>query len=145
MNLRPCAGILIVIIALSTVGHAQSATGRGREVIGFGNWGHPGVVFTVSEDGIGLSEPCFGSGRITGPIELDAQGHFDIEGSYRLNNPIPEAPFHPARFVGQLRGKHLAITVLSLDPSIELIRTYSLRHGGRLGHINCDVEGAGVQ
>ena len=79
-----------------------------------GNWGGDHAGLQVTEKGARLELDC-AHGSIEGPIALDAQGSFDVPGTY-----VPEAPgpvrrdgdrASAVRYAGKLDGETLRLTV----------------------------------
>jgi hypothetical protein len=55
-------------------------------------------------------------GDVTGPIELDSDGRFTINGSYVLRAyPVAIGPSLPAQFSGQVTGRTLTLAVAVND------------------------------
>ena len=80
-----------------------------------GTWGSDSVGVIVGDTAVHLHIKCT-FGDVSGRIPVDADGSFDIAGSYMLRAyPIAIGPPVPARFTGQVRGVQVTITVTVND------------------------------
>jgi hypothetical protein len=80
-----------------------------------GTWGSDSAGVIVSDTSMHLHIKCT-FGDVSGRIPVDADGSFDVAGSYMLRAfPIAIGPPVPARFTGQVRGVHVTITVTVND------------------------------
>ncbi len=80
-----------------------------------GNWGGDSAGMIVGDTALHLHIACT-YGDVSGRIALDADGRFDVAGSYMLHAfPIAVGPSVPARFVGRLSGTSATITVTVND------------------------------
>ena len=58
-------------------------------------------------------------GDVSGRVAVDANGRFDVQGSYMLRAyPVSVGPAVPARFVGRVEGSDLTVTV-TVDDTVE--------------------------
>ncbi|MEP6619790.1 MAG: hypothetical protein ABJE47_10755 [bacterium] len=80
-----------------------------------GSWGAKGAGLIVSDTAVHLHVGCT-YGDVSGRIPLDADGRFDVSGTYMLHAyPVTIGPTVPARFVGQLHGSVVSMTVTVND------------------------------
>lgn len=60
-------------------------------------------------------------GDASGPIRVDAGGHFDAPGLYNVDAyPVDRGILHPARFTGQVTGQTMVLTVVLTDTTRQL-------------------------
>lgn len=109
---------LAIAVAAATLVSCSAPTDipfKDQTVLPLGSWGGKGAGLIVSDTAAHLHIGCT-YGDISGRIPLDASGHFDVAGSYMLRAyPITVGPAVPARFVGQLSGSVVSITVTVND------------------------------
>jgi len=80
-----------------------------------GNWGSDGAGMIVGDTAMHLHIKCT-YGDVSGRVPVDANGRFDVAGSYMLRAyPIAVGPTLPARFSGRLAGAIATITVTVND------------------------------
>jgi hypothetical protein len=80
-----------------------------------GTWGGDSAGLIVGDTATHLHVACT-FGDISGRIPIDANGRFDVAGSYMLRAyPITIGPSVPARFVGRLDGSTVTVTVTVND------------------------------
>jgi hypothetical protein len=83
--------------------------------IAIGTWGGDTAGMIVSDTSFHLHIGCT-FGDASGRVPLDANGRFDVSGSYMLRAfPIAIGPTVPARFTGQVDGSRLTITATVND------------------------------
>lgn len=122
---------LAAVLVLSCSGPSEPGS-----VLGFGVWGGERANLIVGPDSVRAEFDC-ASGRLDAPIVLDAQGRFDVGGTYRLEAGPVFAPV-PARWTGTLTtvrgGSQVALTVTVLDPRADPLQLgpYHLMSGVRL-------------
>jgi hypothetical protein len=121
---------------------AQSAKTAGGTTLPPGRWAQKRGVLDSRLGTVAFIEPCVGNGFVPDPVVLDEAGRFDVEGQFRFNSPVPEAPYFRARYVGQLRGRRMALTIISLDPEHPFVRAYVLRKGAKASFRGCPDEDA---
>ncbi len=86
--------------------------------IAVGTWGGDSTGFIVGDTAAHLHIACT-YGDVSGRIPLDANGQFDVSGSYMLRAyPVAVGPAVPARFVGRLDGATLTVTV-TVDDTVQ--------------------------
>ena len=85
----------------------------------------------VSSSGASIEYDC-ASGKIDGPIVLDANGGFSARGSYVPEHGGPrrgdDASASRARYTGRVRGASMRLTV-SLEQSKTPLGAFTLRRG----------------
>lgn len=83
--------------------------------IALGMWGGDSAGMIVSDTAMHLHIACT-SGDVSGRVPVNANGEFDVMGSYALRAyPIMVGPTLPARFVGRLAGDRVTLTVTVND------------------------------
>lgn len=125
-------------------GEKEKARGDMKENIGGrvaeGTWGGDHIRVEVSaEGGVGAEvEYDCARGKISAPLDVDAEGRFDLSGTHVREGPGPirvgiTPPTRPARFAGRISGEEMTLTVTLTDTSQE-IGVFNLRRGseGRL-------------
>ncbi|HKD17826.1 MAG TPA: hypothetical protein VKG23_08145 [Thermoanaerobaculia bacterium] len=92
-------------------------------------WGGDHVGVTASRDGMRLDFDC-AHGTIDGPIALDADGRFDVRGTYTKESPGPVRPGasggEAARYVGRIDGDAMTLAVV-LVGSDEKVGSFTLQ------------------
>ena len=81
-----------------------------------GVWGGQGVAVRIGGSGAEIELNC-ARGAIDGPVRLDAEGRFDVAGTFERGRPGPirmgEAPkAEPARYRGTRSGQTLSFEVI---------------------------------
>jgi hypothetical protein len=80
-----------------------------------GIWGTRDAGFIVSDTSAHVHIGCT-YGDVHRAIALDAQGRFDVTGEYNVNAyPVDLGILHPARFIGQVEGSRLTLTIVLSD------------------------------
>lgn len=80
-----------------------------------GTWGGDDAGLIVSDAGAHAHIGCT-NGDVVGEIVPDETGRFDIAGEYNINAyPVDMGIRHPARFIGQVNGRSLSLTVVLTD------------------------------
>ena len=107
---------LICTVAAALIGCASSAALPPSDgELALGNWGGDGAGMIVSDTAMHLHIKCT-YGDVSGRIPVDADGRFDVAGSYMLRAyPIAVGPTVPARFTGRLDRASVTITVTADD------------------------------
>lgn len=97
---------------------AATACGHERDrlvQVPFGTWGGEDAALIVGQDGAHAHIGCT-KGDVKGVIPLDADGRFDVDGSYNVNAfPVDLGVLHPARFTGVTDGRSLKFSVRLTD------------------------------
>ena len=109
-----------------------------------GTWGGPHLILTVTASGATLEFEC-AHGAIDQEIALDANGRFDVRGTYEGEagaatdisishedgNGVSKATTstgHPARYTGRVTGQTMTLTVTLTDPE-NTLGTFTLTSG----------------
>ena len=104
---RPLAPLLVAACALFEV--ADEARLR------IGTWGGKDAGMIVTDSGAHVHVGCT-AGDVPVPITVDAQGRFDVQGSYNLTiHPIASGILLPARFTGEREVLALSLTIMVDD------------------------------
>ena len=104
------------VVAAGAASTTAIATSDGTLAVG--TWGGDTAGMIVQDTAVHLHVGCT-FGDVAGRIAVDANGSFDVAGSYRLRAyPIAIGPTLPARFVGHLDGTTLAVSV-TVDDTIQ--------------------------
>lgn len=130
--------VATMIVLLSGVTLAQGPVDPGPEgVLPIGRWAQKRGQLSTRNQAVTFIDPCVGNGFLPSVVPVDSDGRFDVEGTFRFSTPVPEAPYFPVRYVGQLRGTHMALAVISLDPEHPFVRAYQLRKGRKASFRGC--------
>ena len=79
--------------------------------LALGTWGGDSTGIIVGDTAFHLHIACT-YGDVSSRIPIDANGNFDVAGSYMLHAyPITMGPSMPARFIGHLDGATVTVTV----------------------------------
>jgi hypothetical protein len=105
-----------------------------------GIWGGKHISLEVSEQGAKIEYDC-ANGTIDKKIILDKNHRFNVLGTHTEEHggPLREnnAPnSYPARFVGQIKGKQMTLTIKRKDNN-KVIGTFKLIHGGESFLVKC--------
>jgi hypothetical protein len=97
-----------------------------------GLWGGDHVRMTVAETGASIEFDC-AHGTVEETPRSDAEGHFELAGTYVPEHPGPiregeQEDRHPARYSGKTDGSTLTVTVTLLDQDQQL-GPYTLTYG----------------
>lgn len=95
-----------------------------------GEWGGEHVSLTITDAGSSLLFDC-ASGTISGPFTVDADGHFDLRGTYTPGTggpePIDPPPAQAATYSGRVLAQDMTLTV-AVDGDLPDF-SYELRQG----------------
>ena len=114
----------------------KSASEQGNEPPDGETWGGEHVRLVLKSGGADLEFDC-AHGEITVPLKPDAQGHFDLQGTFqREGGPIRvDGPTkgRPVRYVGQMKNDSMTFQIHLTDPD-QTTETFTLSRGseGRL-------------
>jgi len=102
-----------------------------------GTWGGSHIRADITDNGARFEFDC-ATGAIDGPIVLDAQGQFEITGTFAAEHGGPvrrdeESSARPARYAGNVKDEEMTLTITDVKTK-EVIGKFTLRHGsnGRL-------------
>jgi hypothetical protein len=101
-----------------------------------GSWGGQGISITVEDDAATIEYDC-ATGKISGPLKVDTNGRFALNGTHvrEHGGPIREGERSevPASYTGWTDGKKMTLRVTATD-SKEVIGDYELEYG-RAGRV----------
>lgn len=113
----PAAAVLL--LALAGLG-----AGDGQHAVAAGAWGGNHAVLTLTESGGRIEFDC-AHGTIDEPVTVNAEGLFDVRGTYSREHGGPirrgeEEERRPARYSGTVRDETmtLTITVTGITPAV---------------------------
>jgi hypothetical protein len=97
-----------------------------------GLWGGMHVRMNVGGDGVELEFDC-ARGSVSAPFKTDAEGRFDLPGTYTREGPGPirigrEPTAAPAHYSGRVEGSKMTLSV-RLDEPAQALGHYSLTRG----------------
>lgn len=102
-----------------------------------GGWGGVGIQLVVRGDGAEIEYDC-ANGSLDGPLALDGEGNFSINGTHTREHGGPirineKSQSRPARYTGRVQGQSMSLTV-TIDGASEALGTFTLTRGtpGRL-------------
>jgi hypothetical protein len=108
---------LLCVVACLLVACSSSSTSLPPfdGALPLGMWGGNNTGMIVGDTAMHLHIGCT-FGDVSGRVPIDANGQFDVQGSYMLRAyPITIGPPVPARFTGRLNGATATITVTVND------------------------------
>lgn len=80
-----------------------------------GTWGGANAGLIANDSAAHVHIGCT-LGDLTGPLHIDADGRFDATGLYNVSAfPVDRGILHPARFIGQIIGRTMTLTVVLTD------------------------------
>ena len=80
-----------------------------------GTWGGENAGLIVTNNDVHVHVGCT-LGNATGPIRADANGRFEVTGTYNVDaHPVDRGILHPATFRGQIVGETMTLTVTLTD------------------------------
>lgn len=105
-----------------------------------GSWGGNHLRLSVRGDGADLEFDC-AHGSISAPFVLDAEGGFDLPGTYTREGPGPirigrEPTARPARYAGRVEDSRMTLTV-KLEGSDKSLANYTLTRGDEGRVVKC--------
>lgn len=96
----------------------NSLAPRAGELV-VGTWGGDNAGLVADDTSAHVHIACT-YGNVPGPVRLDRQGRFDVAGEYVLRAyPVAVGPPLPARFVGSVSGRFLALRVTVDDTTAD--------------------------
>lgn len=111
------AGLAVLVLALACAG-SPSETVTPPTQLPVGTWGADGAGVVVADTLAHVHIGCT-KGDFPLPASLDADGRFNVPGSYILRAyPVQRGPSLPARFAGVVRGSSLTLSV-AIDDTVE--------------------------
>ena len=105
-----------------------------------GVWGGAHLRMNVSGEGASLDFDC-ANGQIAAPFVADAEGGFDLPGTYTREGPGPirigrEPSARPARYTGRVEGERMTLSV-RLEGSATPLAEFTLTHGSEGRVVKC--------
>jgi hypothetical protein len=127
MLMSACA--LIVTVGCAAAGPTR---GNGAERVKTGTWGGTGAALKVTDAGAKIESDC-ANGQIPGPLTLDADGRFAVEGTWTAEHAGPvridEEPVAArVRYSGLVSGSTMTLDV-SLIESGQSLGSFTLKLG----------------
>jgi hypothetical protein len=106
---------LILAIAWLVAACSGGSTAPSDGLLPLGMWGGENNGMIVGDTAVHVHVGCT-YGDVSGRVRLDANGQFDVAGSYLLRAfPIAVGPTMPARFAGRVDGPRATLTVTVND------------------------------
>jgi len=126
------AALLLPNLALCGAAETKGGRAVAGEKLAVGVWGGDHVRMEVVVGGVNFEFDC-GAGQTGAPVVPDAEGRFDLKGTFNAQHGGPirrdeEANARPARYSGRVRGDTLTLTVTLNEPE-EDGGTFTLRRG----------------
>ena len=105
-----------------------------------GLWGGAHLRLNVSGDSATLEFDC-AHGEISAPFVFNAEGRFDLPGTFTREGPGPirigrEPTARPARYAGRVEGERMTLNV-KLEGSDKSLGQYTLTHGDEGMVVKC--------
>ena len=112
------AGLLLLVAAVAVLSCASTApVVPADSLIPLGTYGGDSGGMIVGDTALHLHIGCT-LGDVSGRVPVDAQGRFDVAGSYMLRAyPITVGPTVPARFTGSIDGDRIVVTA-TIDDTV---------------------------
>src|SRR3954468_6516113 len=116
---RLLALVLVVIAAVALLSCAAAVPVVPADLrIPLGTYGGDSGGMIVGDTAMHLHIGCT-FGDVSGRVPVDANGRFDVAGSYTLRaDPVTVGPSLPARFTGTLDGNRVVVTA-TIDDTVE--------------------------
>lgn len=125
MFFRKSVWVLILLLIAFTTARTQK-----MQRIASGQWGGEHISIKVGTRSAEVEYDC-ATGRIDGPLTVDADGNFNLRGIHRMERGGPvradeTVKEHPATFIGTIKGNTMTLTLKleGLDPE-----TFTLERG----------------
>lgn len=85
-----------------------------------GTWGGDNAGLIVTDSLVHVHIGCT-LGDASAPILAGPGGDFEVVGSYNIDaHPVDRGIIHPARFIGQIAGRTMTLTVELTDTTVRL-------------------------
>ena len=112
---RAVWGMLLGAAATTAACTRNELTPPAGSQIALGTWGGDGAGVIATDSLTHVHIGC-SFGDVVGRVVLDAEGRFNVSGSYMLRAyPIAVGPMVPAQFFGRVQGSTLTIAVAVND------------------------------
>src|SRR5215467_4906952 len=109
---RNCIGVLVVLMLLMI-----SATARIQKMrhISMGMWGGQHISMKVGTKSATIEYDC-ANGVIDGPLVIDADGNFKLQGKHHMQHGGPiradeSSEGQPATYTGSIKGDEMTLTL----------------------------------
>jgi len=113
MPARASSGTVLALALIGWACSGDSVAGPGPRFVPEGVWGGRGARLEVTAEGGEVEFDC--AHGAMGPLELDDEGRFEVEGTHTLEGPgpvrLPGPPPEPALYTGELDGDELTLSV----------------------------------
>ena len=107
------ARILLLPFVIATLACSAATSTPIYEVVG--TWGGDNAGMIVTGADVHVHIGCT-LGDATGPIRPDADGRFELPGTYNVDaHPVDRGIIHPASFSGRIVGATMTLTVTLTD------------------------------
>jgi hypothetical protein len=114
-TMRGRLALITLLAAVGAAGCASTSETLTANPLALGTWGGDSAGMIVSDTALHLHIACT-FGDVSGRIPVDANGTFDVQGSYSLHvYPVAVEPAVPARFVGHVNGSTATVVVTVND------------------------------
>ena len=128
--------MLVMIVGAMSIGISQTAERRIAE----GSWGGDQINVKVEGSTATIEYSC-AHGTISGPLVLDGNGHFRLEGTHTRERGGPSrsdesANSKPAIYTGTVNGKTMTLTV-KLKETDDTIGTFKVVLGEEARLFRC--------
>jgi len=145
-----CAALLLACGAAFAGGDGAAQRGRGTKRraavraeegrVAKGLWGGAHLRMSVNGAGAHLEFDC-AHGEISAPFRIDAEGRFDLAGTYTREGPGPirigrEPTARPARYAGRVEGGRMTLSV-RLEGADKPLGEYTLARGDEGRVVKC--------
>ena len=107
--------LLAVLIAFAACSADETVDPAHEDQLAVGTWGGDNVAFIVTDTTVHVHIGCT-NGTFRGPVQLDDNGRFTINGEYILRaHPIAIGPPLPAQLAGIVTGGAVSFSVAVND------------------------------
>jgi hypothetical protein len=116
---------IVLLTVLSAACRIEVGGGEGAgDVLRAGTWGGEGAAVVVGDTSVHVHVGCT-TGDFRAPVRLSRDGGFDVAGRYQPRAfPVAVGPTVPARFIGDVDGTTLTLTVAVDDTVEKRLRLY---------------------
>lgn len=129
-------------LMLATACNPNTAVDLPKDRLAVGTWGGDNAGVIADDGNAHVHIDCT-FGDVPGIIPLDANGRFDVAGSYLLRAyPVAIGPTHPARFAGRVQGSSLTLTVTvtdTIEDRTTVLGPVSVAYGHEPQMPNCPI------
>ena len=128
---------LFLIWQGNSCGHSTMEKSANKtQRVAVGTWGGMHIIVTVTDEGASLVMDC-ARGTINEPLEIDANGRFDVGGLFMAETPGPavqgEESRRKVRYQGVVKSDSMELTIAATGRD-EKLGSFNLTHG-KLGKI----------